>query len=68
MFNLLTGDGEVGSALVEHKDVAKVSFTGGSETGKRIYQQCAKEIKRVSLELGGNLRFLFLKIAKLMLQ
>ncbi|MEW4279417.1 aldehyde dehydrogenase family protein [Priestia megaterium] len=54
VFNLLTGDGEVGSALVEHNDVAKVSFTGGSETGKRIYQQCAKEMKRVSLELGGK--------------
>jgi len=55
VFNLVLGDGaSVGQPLVSHKDVDKVSFTGGSETGKRIYQECAKTMKRVSLELGGK--------------
>ena len=55
VFNLVLGDGaNVGQALVSHPAVDKVSFTGGSETGKRIYQECAKSLKRVSLELGGK--------------
>lgn len=54
VFNLVLGDGKVGQALVEHPAVDKVSFTGGSKTGQWIYEQCAKHIKRVSLELGGK--------------
>lgn len=55
VFNLILGDGaSVGQPLVSHPDVDKISFTGGSETGKRIYQECAKTMKRVSLELGGK--------------
>lgn len=53
--NVVTGYGhEVGAALVAHPDVAKVTFTGGSETGAEVYQAAAKGIKRVSLELGGK--------------
>ncbi|MBR0671596.1 aldehyde dehydrogenase [Roseomonas soli] len=55
VFNVVTGYGpEVGSALVEHRDVAKVTFTGSDATGARIYAQAAKTMKRVSLELGGK--------------
>ncbi|MCA0172186.1 aldehyde dehydrogenase family protein [Bacillus sp. RAR_GA_16] len=55
VFNLVPGAGDpVGETLVAHPEVDKVSFTGGSETGKRINQQCAKDLKRVSLELGGK--------------
>lgn len=54
IFNLLTGDGKVGAALVESDLVEKISFTGSSETGKRINEQCASTFKRVSLELGGK--------------
>jgi (Z)-2-((N-methylformamido)methylene)-5-hydroxybutyrolactone dehydrogenase len=55
VFNVVTGYGpEAGSALVEHPDVAKVTFTGSDATGARIYAQAAKTLKRVSLELGGK--------------
>jgi len=55
VFNVVTGLGpEVGAALVEHPDVAKITFTGSDSTGRMIYQQAAKTLKRVSLELGGK--------------
>ncbi len=53
--NVVTGFGqEIGDALVKHPRVAKVAFTGGTQTGKRIYQNAAEGIKKVSLELGGK--------------
>ncbi|MFO7855609.1 MAG: aldehyde dehydrogenase [Paracoccaceae bacterium] len=55
VFNVVTGLGpEVGAALVEHPDVAKITFTGSDATGRMIYQQAARTLKRVSLELGGK--------------
>ncbi|MER6979028.1 aldehyde dehydrogenase [Streptomyces carpinensis] len=55
VFNVVTGLGlEVGSALVEHPDVAKVTFTGSDVTGMRVYETAARTMKRVSLELGGK--------------
>ncbi|MGC8817410.1 MAG: aldehyde dehydrogenase family protein [Candidatus Hadarchaeum sp.] len=45
---------EVGLELVENPKVAKLSFTGETETGKYILERAAKHLKRVSLELGGN--------------
>ena len=55
VFNVVTGLGpEAGSALVDHPDVAKITFTGSDSTGKRIYAQAAQTMKRVSLELGGK--------------
>jgi aldehyde dehydrogenase (NAD+) len=55
VFNVVTGLGhETGSALVDHPDVAKITFTGSDATGARIYAQAAKSMKRVSLELGGK--------------
>lgn len=55
VFNVITGYGpEAGTALVDHPEVAKVTFTGSDTTGARIYAQAAKTMKRVSLELGGK--------------
>lgn len=55
VFNVVTGlGGDVGSALVDHPDVAKIAFTGSDATGIRIYQSAAKSLKRVALELGGK--------------
>jgi aldehyde dehydrogenase (NAD+) len=55
VFNVVTGFGaETGAALVEHPDVAKVSFTGSDATGAHIYSNAAKQMKRVSMELGGK--------------
>src|SRR3954470_20809014 len=53
--NLVTGTGaEVGDAIVESPDVHVISFTGSSETGRRIAERAARRLKRVSLELGGK--------------
>jgi aldehyde dehydrogenase (NAD+) len=53
--NVVTGFGaEVGSALVEHPKVAKVCFTGGTESGAMVYQAAAKGLKGCTLELGGK--------------
>jgi len=53
--NILTGYGnDVGEPLITHPDVAKVAFTGGDRTGEHVYQQAARGIKHVTLELGGK--------------
>ncbi|MDF3881623.1 aldehyde dehydrogenase [Cupriavidus basilensis] len=55
VFNVVTGFGaEVGSPLVTHPLVKKVTFTGSDATGRAINQQCAAQFKHVSLELGGK--------------
>jgi acyl-CoA reductase-like NAD-dependent aldehyde dehydrogenase len=55
VLNVITGYGEeAGAALVEHPGVAKISFTGGTETGRLIMRAAATTLKRVSLELGGK--------------
>jgi betaine-aldehyde dehydrogenase len=52
---VLPGSGsDVGEALVTHRDVRKISFTGSTPVGSRIMQLAARDIKRVSLELGGK--------------
>ncbi|MFO7246703.1 MAG: aldehyde dehydrogenase family protein [Thermaerobacter sp.] len=55
VINVVTGPGStVGDALVTHPGVAKISFTGETETGKNIMRKAAGDLKRVSLELGGK--------------
>lgn len=54
LLNVLTGDGRVGAALVEHPGIDKVSFTGSTEVGKKVLAASAGNLKRVSLELGGK--------------
>ncbi|MCK6406854.1 MAG: aldehyde dehydrogenase family protein [Rhodocyclaceae bacterium] len=54
VLNVITGTGEVGAALATHAGVAKVVFTGSTETGRRIMQGAAPTLKRLTLELGGN--------------
>ncbi|MDP4219288.1 MAG: aldehyde dehydrogenase family protein, partial [Bacteroidota bacterium] len=54
VFNVITGGGATGAALVEHEDVDKIAFTGSVETGKSIMRAASKTLKRVSLELGGK--------------
>lgn len=46
--------GEAGQALVEHKDVPLISFTGGTVTGRKICESVAPQMKKLSLELGGK--------------
>ncbi len=53
--NIVTGLGsEIGEALVTHPDVAKIAFTGGDQTGQHVYELAARNIKPVTLELGGK--------------
>lgn len=54
VFNVLTGDGRVGAALVDHPGVAKVSFTGSTEVGRAVGEAAARTFKRTTLELGGK--------------
>ncbi|MDV7246609.1 MULTISPECIES: aldehyde dehydrogenase family protein [Rhodococcus] len=55
VLNLVTGFGpEAGQALIDHPKVAKVSFTGSTETGRRIITASAPSIKKLTLELGGK--------------
>jgi acyl-CoA reductase-like NAD-dependent aldehyde dehydrogenase len=56
---LVTGDGSTGALLVQHPDVACISFTGSSATGKWIATEASRQtLKRVSLECGGKSAFL----------
>jgi aldehyde dehydrogenase (NAD+) len=53
--NLVTGGGEsAGAPLVDHPDVRIVSFTGSAEVGRLLGEACGRNLKRVSLELGGK--------------
>ncbi|MCL4488859.1 MAG: NAD-dependent succinate-semialdehyde dehydrogenase [Chloroflexi bacterium] len=55
VWNVITGPGSiVGEKLVQHPIIRKVSLTGSVEGGKRVMELAAKQIKRVTLELGGN--------------
>ena len=57
--NILTGGArEVGGELTGNPTVRKLSFTGSTEVGKVLMQQCAGTVKKVSMELGGNAPFL----------
>jgi len=54
VFNVVTGAGATGAALVAHPGVDKVAFTGSTAVGKRIQESIAGTRKRVTLELGGK--------------
>ncbi len=56
--NIVTGDGATGAALVAHKSVAKIAFTGSTEVGRIIRKQTAGIGKKLSLELGGKSPFI----------
>jgi len=54
VFNVIQGDGNVGAWLTHHPDIAKVSFTGEVETGKKVMAAAASSLKEVTMELGGK--------------
>ncbi|WP_278342172.1 aldehyde dehydrogenase family protein, partial [Parageobacillus thermoglucosidasius] len=54
VINVVNGDAEVGTALVRHPLVRKISFTGGNKTAKYIIADAGSTIKNMTLELGGN--------------
>jgi acyl-CoA reductase-like NAD-dependent aldehyde dehydrogenase len=55
VFQVLPGKGSVvGQRLVDHEAVRKIVFTGSTEVGRQIMAGCAKQVKRLTLELGGK--------------
>lgn len=64
VFQALSGDDTLGPMLTSHPGVDKVSFTGSTTTGKKIMETCAKTLKRVTLELGGNDPAIVVSIAR----
>ena len=58
VFNLVTGDGAVGEAIVAHPGIGKIAFTGSTEVGRLIRRATAGSGKKLSLELGGKSPFI----------
>lgn len=54
VLNVVTGGDDLGVWMTAHPGFAKISFTGSTATGKRVMESAAKDLKRVTLELGGN--------------
>jgi aldehyde dehydrogenase (NAD+) len=65
VFNVVTGDGATGKALVEHPDVQKIAFTGSTEVGRVIRKATAGSGKKLTLELGGKSPFIVFEDADL---
>jgi succinate-semialdehyde dehydrogenase / glutarate-semialdehyde dehydrogenase len=62
VLNMVTGDAEdapvIGGEMTSNPLVRKLGFTGSTEVGKLLMEQCARQVKKVSLELGGNAPFI----------
>jgi succinate-semialdehyde dehydrogenase / glutarate-semialdehyde dehydrogenase len=59
VLNIVTGSsGAIGGELTSNPTVRKLSFTGSTEIGKMLMEQCAGTVKKVSMELGGNAPFI----------
>ncbi|MFN2616944.1 MAG: aldehyde dehydrogenase family protein [Thermoleophilaceae bacterium] len=54
VLNIVTGDGSTGAALVDHPGIDKIAFTGSTEVGREIGAKAGRNLKRVTLELGGK--------------
>ena len=52
--NIITGEDSLGPLITEHPDIDKITFTGSTATGKKIMEGASKDLKRITLELGGN--------------
>src|SRR5690606_7686723 len=54
VLNVISGGDALGPIMTAHKGFAKISFTGSTATGRRVMESAAKDLKRITLELGGN--------------
>ncbi|ALS76154.1 aldehyde dehydrogenase [Planococcus rifietoensis] len=53
--NIVFGSGsEVGTAMIEHRDIRVISFTGSTDTGRKVAELGGRHLKKVSLEMGGK--------------
>jgi succinate-semialdehyde dehydrogenase / glutarate-semialdehyde dehydrogenase len=59
VFNVVTGSAtQIGGEMTSNPIVRKLTFTGSTEIGKILLEQCAKTVKKTSMELGGNAPFI----------
>ncbi len=54
VINIITGEDSLGPLMTAHPDIDKITFTGSTATGKKIMEGASKDLKRITLELGGN--------------
>ncbi|WP_068876455.1 MULTISPECIES: aldehyde dehydrogenase family protein [unclassified Phenylobacterium] len=54
VFNVICGDDALGPLMTAHPGFAKISFTGSTATGKKVMEAASRDLKRLTLELGGN--------------
>lgn len=54
VLNVICGGDELGPLMTAHPGFAKISFTGSTATGRRVMESAARDLKRITLELGGN--------------
>jgi acyl-CoA reductase-like NAD-dependent aldehyde dehydrogenase len=54
VLNIVSGGNDLGQWMTEHPGIGKIAFTGSTATGKRVMQGAASNLKRLTLELGGN--------------
>lgn len=54
VLNIVSGGNALGAWITQHPDIAKVSFTGSTATGRKIMESSSVNLKRITLELGGN--------------
>ncbi|QUX94246.1 aldehyde dehydrogenase [Marinomonas sp. CT5] len=52
--NIITGQSGIGSGITSHPQISKIVFTGSTETGQSVMRSAADNLKRLTLELGGN--------------
>lgn len=66
VFNVVTGDAPmIGEEFCQNQIIRKISFTGSTKVGQLLNQQCANDLKRISLELGGSAPFIVFEDADL---
>jgi acyl-CoA reductase-like NAD-dependent aldehyde dehydrogenase len=54
VLNVVSGGNELGAWMTAHPDIRKISFTGSTATGRKIMESASGNLKRITLELGGN--------------
>ena len=54
VLNIVSGGNDLGAWMTQHPDIRKISFTGSTATGRKIMEAASGNLKRITLELGGN--------------
>lgn len=54
VLNIIAGGDELGPLMTAHPGFAKITFTGSTQTGRKVMETASRDLKRITLELGGN--------------